>query len=325
MNAPPVPEHDAQTTPRARATPRTRRTLTRRELALLACVALGLSAAAALSHWLMPRHLAAQAQARTDELYVTPAAARRMSLGFNGLAADWYWLRSLQYVGRKVGAYEGRVQLDDLSPVGLDLLAPLLNTAVALDPQFLSVYEYGAIVLPAIDVDAAVRLVERGTSANPRAWRLYHHLGYIYWQQGRFGEAADAYRRGAQIQDAPEWMQAMAAQLAAQGGSRATAYEIYRRMYEQADDERLRALAFKRLLQLRSWDERDALRRVLAVFRERAGRCPAAWREVAPVLRAARLPLDPTAAPLDPSGAPYALAGDGCDVELGAQSEILRK
>ncbi|HEX8071485.1 MAG TPA: hypothetical protein VF546_16135 [Pyrinomonadaceae bacterium] len=302
-----------------------RRRFNRRELALLCLIAFGLSGAAALSHWLVPRHLpAATARGAREELYVSPTAARRMSLGFNGLAADWYWLRSLQYVGRKVGAHRGPVQLDDLSPVGLDLLAPLLETATALDPQFLPVYEYGAIVLPAVDVEAAVRLVQQGIAANPRAWRLYHHLGYIYWQRGRFAEAAGAYRRGAQVEGAPEWMQAMAAQMSAAGGSRATAREIYRRMYEQADDASLRALAARRLLQLQSWDERDALRRVLAAYRERAGRCPAAWRDLAPLLRAARWPADETGAPLDPSGAPYALAGDGCDVELSARSEILK-
>ena len=308
--------HPATRTPRAR--------ITRRELVLLAVIAVGLASAAALSRWLEPYHTAV-VQAQTEELYLRPASARRVSLGFNGLAADWYWMRSLQYVGRKIAKYEGDVQLDDMRPVGLHLLAPLLDSATTLDPQFLPVYEYGAVVLPAVDVDAAINLVKKGIAANPSAWRLYHHLGYIYWQRARFQEAAEAYRQGAQIKDAPAWMSAMAAQMASQGGSRATAREIYNRMFEQTDDEKMRELAAKRLLQLQSWDERDALRRVLAAFRERAGRCPAAWRELAPILRAARVQMDMSGAPLDPAGAPYVLAGDGCDVELSEKSEILRK
>jgi tetratricopeptide (TPR) repeat protein len=254
-----------------------------------------------------------------------PDVARRVSLGFNALAADWYWMRALQYVGRKVHDYEGDIQLDDMRPVGLNMLAPLLDSATTLDPQFLPAYEYGAVVLPAVDVDAAIKLVKKGIAANPASWRLYQHLGYIYWQRGRFAEAAEAYRQGAQLPGVPSCMNAMSAQMASQGGSRATAREIYRRMYEQADDDETRTLAAKRLLQLQSWDERDALRRVLASFRARAGRCPATWREVAPVLRAARVPVDAGGAPIDPTGAPYVLAGDGCDVELSAKSEILRK
>lgn len=301
-----------------------RGSVTRGELALLALIALGLGLSAALSGWLQPRHLVGNTQ-QSEQLYVTPGAARRMSLGFNGLVADWYWMRAVQYVGRKVQDYPARIELDDLSPVGLNMLAPLLDSATTLDPQFLPAYEYGAVVLPAIDVDAAIKLTRKGIAANPQAWRLYQHLGYIYWQRGRFAEAAEAYRQGAQVPGAARWLDAMAAQMSSQGGSRATAREIYQRMLEQTDDARMRDLAAKRLLQLQSWDERDALRRVLTAYHERAGRCPAAWREVAPVLRAARWPQDAGGAPLDPSGAAYVLTGDGCAVELGAASAVPRK
>ncbi len=302
-----------------------RRRMTRRELLLLVVIALGLASSAALSRWLETRRATSAPVAEREELYLKSDAVRRMSLGFNGLIADWYWMRSLQYVGHKVHDYQHDIQLDDLSPVGLTMLAPLLDSATTLDPQFIPVYEYGAVVLPALDVEAAIKLVRKGIAANPQAWRLYHHLGYIYWQQDRFQEAAESYRQGAQIAGAPDWMNAMAAQMSSQGGSRATAREIYRRMAEEADDEQMRELAAKRFLQLQSWDERDALRRLLAAYRTRTGRCPAAWRELTPVMRAARVQLDSSGAPLDPSNAPYALAGDGCDVELSEQSKILRK
>src|SRR2546423_840030 len=132
---------------------RSRGRIARRELLLLFIIATGLGLSAVLSRWLEARHANAGAQ-QTEELYVKPAAARRMSLGFNGLVADWYWLRSLQYVGRRMLAYQGNLQMDDLSPVGLTQLAPLLDSATTLDPQFIPAYEYGAIVLPAIDTEA---------------------------------------------------------------------------------------------------------------------------------------------------------------------------
>jgi tetratricopeptide (TPR) repeat protein len=297
----------------------------RQTLLLSLIIVLGLGSVAGLNHWIEVNRPPADSTIEEERLYVTGNALRRMSLGFNGLVADWYWMRSLQYVGRKVHDYQGDIELDNLAPVGLNTLAPLLDSATTLDPQFLPVYEYGAVVLPTIDVDAAIKLARKGIAANPQAWRLYHHLGYIYWQRGRFAEAAEAYRQGAQIADAPLWLHTMAAQMSSQGGSRATAREIYRRMFEQANDAQMRDLAAKRLLQLQSWDERDALRRVLIAFHERAGRCPATWREVAPGLRAARLSLDVSGAPLDPSGAAYVLAGDNCDVELGERSGISRK
>jgi tetratricopeptide (TPR) repeat protein len=259
-------------------------------------------------------------------LYLKPEQARRLSLGFNALAADWYWMRTLQYIGRKVTAHEGAIQIDDLSPLNLKILAPLLENTTTLDPQFLAAYEYGAIVLPAVDVEAAIRLVRKGIAANPRAWRLHHYLGYIYWQQDRFQEAGEAYAAGARVPGAPAWLSAMSAQMATKGGSRETARAIYQSMYQQTDDEQMKNLSLARLSQLQSLDEMDALRALLNAQRERAGTCPRSWREVAPaLLRAARFQTDSSAAPLDPSGVPYVIKQDGCDVELGAESAIIRK
>jgi tetratricopeptide (TPR) repeat protein len=261
----------------------------------------------------------------SDELYVTPQVARRMSLSFNGLVADWYWLRTLQYVGRKAAAHEGAIQIDDLSSLNLKILAPLLDNATTLDPQFMAAYDYGAVVLPAVDVDAAIKLVNKGIEANPNAWRLRAYLGYIYWQQNRYPEASEAYAAGAHIEGAPAWLGVLAAQMSTKGGSRDTARAIYETMLRTTEDEHTRALATNRLAQLQSLDEMDALRRVLTSYRERAGgRCPASWRELAPILRAARFRQDASGAPLDPSNAPYRLVADKCDVELDEKSEVLR-
>jgi tetratricopeptide (TPR) repeat protein len=304
-----------------------RRTLARHEWALVAVMALCLAGAAGVARREELRRPPQDPSAQvSEELYVSPEVARRMSLGFNGLAADCYWLRTLQYVGRKVTANKGRFQIDDLGPLNLKILAPLLDNATTLDPQFTAAYDYASVVLPAVDTEAAVRLVRKGIAANPRAWRLHASLGYIHWQQGRFREAAEAYAAGARVEGAPAWLNTMVAQMSTKGGSRETARAIYESMLGTTDDAQMRALAQKRLLQLRALDEMDALRRLLAAARDRsAGRCPSDWREVAPVLRAARFPADPaTGAPLDPSGAPYKLAAGPCEVELGDRTEILR-
>jgi tetratricopeptide (TPR) repeat protein len=296
-----------------------------RDAALAAVVVVGLACAFALTRWLDARRPAEDPFASYEESYVSPETARRMSLGFNGLAADWYWLRSLQYVGRKAIAHGGPVTLDDMGALGIKNLGPMLEHATTLDPQFLAAYEFGAVVLPSIDEASAVRLLEKGVRENPGEWRLYHSLGYIHWQAGRYREAGEAYKAGARVAGAPAWMQAMAAQMEASGGSRALAREMYRRLYEESSDEQIRALAASRLAQLASLDERDAIRRALEEFRARSSRCPAAWREVAPLLRAARLRLDASGAPLDPTDTPYALDPAACDVRLDERSAIPKK
>jgi tetratricopeptide (TPR) repeat protein len=310
----------------ATAHDRMSRGLKRRELPLVALLVACLGAAVGVSRWIDSRRPAQPEAAKiSEELYVTPRAARRMSLGFNGLAADWYWLRTLQYVGRKITAHRGQIQIDDLSPLNLKILAPLLENATTLDPQFVAAYEYGAVVLPAVDADAAVRLVNKGIEANPKAWRLRSYLGYIYWQRGRYREASEAYAAAARVEGAPAWVAAMSAQMSTKGGSRETARAIYETMLRTTDDAQTRQMALNRLAQFQSLDEMDALRRILAAYRERAGgRCPAGWHELAPALRAARFRQDAAGSPLDPGDVPYHLLADKCDVELGAESQVLR-
>jgi tetratricopeptide (TPR) repeat protein len=291
----------------------------RKTLALGSIVVLGLAAAIMVVQWIDQRRPAAN-QFADESLYLNPKTARRMSLAFNGLAADWYWMRSLQYVGKKILSVPDDVQLDNLQQLNLKQLAPLLDTATTLDPEFYDPYEYAAVVLPAIDVDQAIRITKKGIDANPNAWRLYQHLGYIYWQQKDYPAAAEIYGRGAKIPGAPAWMEAMKAKMAAEGGSRSTAREIYTRMYEQSADPKVQDMARKRLLQLTSLDERDVLKKILDAYQARVGRCPASWKEVETALRGVRAPLDSSGAPLDPSGAPYVLKA--CEIELSPKSEI---
>ena len=154
---------------------------------------------------------------------------------------------------------------------------------------------------------------------------MYHHLGYIYWQQRDYQAASEIYGRGAQIAGAPPWMEAMKAKMTADGGSRSTAREIYTRMYEQSADEKVRDMARKRLLQLESLDQRDALRKLFVAYQTRTGKCPNAWKEIEPVFHALRVDIDSSGAPLDPSGMPYVLRAGACEVDLDPKSQIPAK
>lgn len=279
-------------------------------------VVVGMASAALLVHWTDTLRPPVDPNAIDESLYLNDKTARRMSLGFNGLAADWYWMRSLQYAGKKLFDSKGDVSLDDLSGLNMKLLAPLLDTSTTLDPEFIQPYAYAAAVLPAIDVQQAIRLTQKGIDANPNVWQLYHHLGYIYWRQGQYEIAAETYGRGAQIPGAPVWMEAMKAKLISEGGSRSTAREIYTRMFEQAGEEHVKEMAQKQLMRLESLDQQDGLRKLFTAFKTRYGKCPDSWRELNQIFRSLRIPMDESGAPLDPSGAPYVLKAGACEVEL---------
>lgn len=297
----------------------------RRTLALVLVIIAGMSGVVSMARWLDSRQSIPDLRLEEEKLYLTGQTARRLSLAFNGLVADWYWMRALQYVGGKILNVPEHLPIDNLRQLDLRLLAPLLDTATTLDPQFMEPYQYAAIVLPEVDLQEAIRITKKGIAANPSAWRLYHQLGYIYWRQRDFKKAGEAYDQGATLPGAPRWMEAMKARMATEGGSRDLAREIFTRMYEQPGDSNVKEMARRRLLQLDSLDQRDGIRRGLALYQSKAGRCPSSWREIEPVLRSLHLPMDSAGAPLDPSGTAYVLINSPCDVDVDPKSEVLRK
>ena len=298
----------------------------RRDFLLVITIAAGLFVAALISHWNDQRPHNASSQFAEEQLYLNGPTMKRLTLAFNGVAADWYWMRSLQYVGGKIVNYEdthaGKFDLNDLSSLDLRLLPSLLRMATTLDPQFLEPYYYGALVLPDIDSNEAIALLDGGIAANPNQWRLYQHLGYIYWQRRDYDRASKIYDAGSKLPGAPPWMIAMSARMKAEGGAPQAAREMYLHINEVSDDIAIRHMVEKQLVRLDSLDERERIRRAISDYSARAGRCPITWREIGPALRTAGLRVDVTGAPLDPSAAPYHLSKGGCDVELDEHSQV---
>ena len=321
----------------------------KKEASLILTIVLGLGAVVLLAHWLDDHREDMNARSSEERLYLDSATAKRLTFAFNGLAADWYWMSSLQYVGRKIVNYEdahdGRFNLNDLSSLDLHLLPSLLRVTTTLDPQFMAPYEYGAVILPELNRDDAIALLNYGIAANPSSWRLYQHLGYIYWQSKDYSRASDVYAAGAKLPGAPAWMAALSARMKAEGGSRYAAGQMYHRLYESSSDESVKQMVDKQLSRLDYLDERDVIRRVLEAFKARNGRCVSSWREVDDELRAVRIGIsqlnDPSddnqlkgyhtfyidagGAPRDPSGVPYRLTAGGCDVDLDENTKVPKR
>jgi tetratricopeptide (TPR) repeat protein len=293
----------------------------------LLVLVLALAEVLLLAHWMDNHRRDVNAQAGEERLYLDGATAKRLTLAFNGLAADWYWMRSLQYVGGKLVRYEDTHEgrFTNLASLDLKLLPSLLRVTTTLDPQFMAPYEYGAIVLPELNQDEAISLVSYGIAANPSSWRLHHFLGYIYWQRKDYAQASDIYAAGAKLPGAPTWMAALSARMKAEGGSRSAAREMYHHLYDDSNDNEVKEMVTKQLMRLDSLDERDAIRRILTEYQSQSGRCVSSWRDIGGALRTARLRIDSTTgAPLDPSDSPYGLIKNGCDVDLGENSKVPR-
>lgn len=292
----------------------------------------GFFAVFALSNFLEKNRPVLPENYADEDLALQGAKLKGFALGFEGLLADWYWMKSLQYLGDKVINSKENFSLDNLNSLNPRLLYPYLNNATDLDPKFISVYEFGATVLPAIDKEQAIKLTQKGIDNNPDNWRLYHYLGYIYWRLENYEKAAEVYEKGSQIVGAPNFMRSMAARMKSEGGNRETARVIYRQMFDEAQDEQAKESARLRLLQIDSMDEREAMNKVLSDFKLKNNRCAGSLREILPLLQTVKLSggrdfrIDNSNNLIDPTDAPYVLDKENCTVNLDtAKTKIPQK
>lgn len=265
-----------------------------------------------------------------EDLVVEGAKIKDFTFGLNGLIADWYWMQSLQYIGGKFAQQpDAKIDVNDLREFNPKLLYPLLDNSVSFDPQFIGVYEFGAIILPAIDPNLAVKIIEKGIKNNPKEWRLYNQLGYIYWKQTDYKKAAEAYQNAAGIEGASPLMLTMAAKMQNEGGSRETARAMFSQMLEAAQDTQSKQNIELQILRLDALDETDAINSVLQNFKQKNNRCPNDLREILPFLTNVKLlnnkdfRIDNNKNLVDPGGVPYILDKENCAVWLDKEKTKL--
>jgi tetratricopeptide (TPR) repeat protein len=237
-----------------------------------------------------------------EALYIpSPKALKRLSLGYDGLLADIYWTRTVQYFGtmHHAGAQQ------------FPLLGPLLEITTALDPHLTVAYEFGANFLApkppngAGMPERAVELAEYGIRNNPDDWHIYYNLGFIdYMELKNYRDAADAFARGSRVPNAHPFLRVMAAQMAQHGGESEMARLMWATTYQTTGDNAVRANAAAHLRALQVDDDISNLQRLVSVYREKTGHSPAGFSE----MQAAGLLQE---IPVDPLGNPYLLNPDG--------------
>jgi tetratricopeptide (TPR) repeat protein len=237
-----------------------------------------------------------------EVLYISsPQALKRLSLGYDGLLADIYWTRAVQYFGSKhfAGAQH------------YDLLAPLLEITTALDPHLVVAYEFGANFLApqppngAGQPQRAIELSEFGIRNNPDEWRLYYDLGFIYYMELKdYKGAADAFARGSRVSNAHPFLGVMAAQMAQHSGELRMAQMMWSTTYQSTQDRNVRANAAAHLRALQVEEDVTHLENLVAAYRAKTGRLPDGFSD----LQAAGLLHE---IPVDPFGHTYLLTSDG--------------
>ncbi len=247
-----------------------------------------------------------------DALYIPSGRLlRRLCLGHEGLVADIYWTRVVQYFGRKRLSQTAR----------FELLGLLLYITTELDPHLIVAYRFGSIFLAekppagAGQPQEALELLRRGIVANPDHWRLWQDLGFIYyWDLKDYAGAARVFEAGSERSGAMAWMKAMAANVAAKGQDFQTSRLLWSEIYRNGENAQIRRSAEEHLLALEAQEQLRNLNNLLAQYRERESHPARSFQEL---IAAGLL----ASVPRDPSGAPYIIGPQG-RAGLSPQSRI---
>jgi hypothetical protein len=237
-----------------------------------------------------------------EVLYISsPKALKRLSLGYDGLVADIYWTRAVQYFGGKHHA----------GAEHFELLAPLLEITTALDPHLIVAYDFGSNFLApkppngAGMPERAIDLVQFGIRHNPDRWRLYYDLGFIYYLELKdYAKASDAFSRGSHVPHAHPFLRLLAAQMAQHAGELQTARMLWTATYQTTQDASIRANAVAHLRALQVDEDVTHLEALITFYQRKTGHLPASFSDLmsAGLLRGI---------PVDPLGHTYKLTPDG--------------
>jgi hypothetical protein len=236
-------------------------------------------------------------------------AIRVLSLGFDRLIADLFWLRTVYYVGD-----------ERFESAGYPALGRLANLVTDIDPGFRTVYVVmsGAIAALTGNVDGAIELLHKGTE-HVDYWKLHFLLGFNYFLEKQdYGSAAEQMRLAASLPGAPPYLPLLSARLYAQSGDPETALIFIRARLEATDHEETRSALEKRYWDL--WITRD-LRKIdaaAAAYTAHHGMPPS---QIASLVSEGLL----AAQPLDPRGELYRLENGRAATDLAYEDLVVHR
>lgn len=209
----------------------------------------------------------------------SPAALKRIALGYENLLADFYWMRTIQYYGRRDEADKRTVRFKNLNT--------LLDITTTLDPNLMDAYHVGAIFLSEPDPvgagqpQEALKLLDKGINAHPQRWELRYDKGFIYYLHLRdYRAAGETWLDAGKLPSAPYWMAGLATMSLSKGGSVEVAIALWQQQYREANRADVRENARNHLLSFQVARDLSTLETLLKIFREKTGVFPGNLQEL---------------------------------------------
>ncbi len=259
-------------------------------------------------------HIDLTAQSLDVLYFSSPQAVKRMALGYDSLLADVYWMRAIQYYGRREEAAKRQVRYKNL--------AALLDITTTLDPNLLDAYRCGSTFLAERDPlgagqpREAIRLLDKGIGAHPQEWRLYFDKGFVYFL---FLEdpkiAGEVWLSASQLPTAPPWMKGLAAMAFSKGGAIETAKSLWQHQYQESNRADIKENARNHLVSIQVAEEIWTLEFLIEMFHAKTQSLP---RSLNDLVDAGFL----KDVPMDPLGTPYQYDPKTGGVELNTGSKV---
>ncbi|MBI4475188.1 MAG: hypothetical protein HY646_21165 [Acidobacteria bacterium] len=232
-----------------------------------------------------------------DLLYfASPTVVKRMALGYDGLLADIYWMRAIQYYGRRQEAARRAVRYGNL--------ASLLDITTTLDPDLIDAYRFGGSFLAEDDpVGAgqpmdAIKLLDKGIVVHPQEWRLHFDKGFVnFWQLRDFRKAGEVWLAASRLPSAPYWMEGLAATGHSKRGAVETARALWERQYQESERADIKENARNHLLSMEMDETRWTLEFFVEKYRKRFERRPETLEGLVRPGFLKQIPKDPSGVP----------------------------
>ncbi len=182
--------------------------------------------------------------AEEEAPWLPPAAAvRPLFLGYHALAADLFWIRTVQYFG-------AHMQTDRKYPH----LYRLVDLTTSLDPHFVDAYQLGGLFLSlGRAYPESIAIYRKGIEHNPERWELPYDLGRMYFLDlGDIPAALEWFERAITLPGHAHYIPRLVARLRARVGLIEAALELWERMLETTDNEYVRKMAEEEIRKLRA-------------------------------------------------------------------------
>lgn len=254
----------------------------RRGLALGALAGLLLAA-------LLQRGIEARPASRAELhplLYLPSGKYLRVAvLGFNGLAADIFYLWSIQYYGN----YEIADRYRYIEKIYGDVISEL-------DPGYLDPYLIGSLIMnaEARDPQMALRLLDKGIARNPKAWILPVEAGFVCYESLQdYVRAARYFETALKAPDVNPLVHRLYAGMYDKAGDKRTSFREWSEIHDTAKDDFVRTVAWNHMHDLKVEIDLADLRDRLRAFEAAAGRPPRRLLELKERRLVESLPRDP--------------------------------